>query len=81
MPCRVSQDGLVIVENFGKKCDPLEAGMANHSSILATSIPRTEEKGKNIERHPRLKGVQNATGEKQREILIAPERMKQLDQS
>ena len=32
------------VQSLGRE-DPLEEGMTNHSSILAWSIPRTEEPG------------------------------------
>ena len=33
------------VQSLGKE-DPLEKGMATHSSILAWKIPRTEEPGR-----------------------------------
>ena len=40
MPCRASQDGLVMVGVLTKR-GPLEKGMANHFSILALRTPRT----------------------------------------
>ena len=33
------------VQSLGRE-DPLEKGMATHSSILAWTVPRTEEPGK-----------------------------------
>ena len=47
MPCRATQDGLDVME-ASDKGDPLEKGMANHSSIPALRTPRTVWKGKNI---------------------------------
>ena len=37
------------VRSLGRE-DPLEKGMATHSSILAWRIPRTEEPGRPLER-------------------------------
>ena len=54
------------------KYDPLEEGMANHSSITAMKIPWTVCESKKIWHQkmspPRSEGVQNATGEEQRAI-------------
>ena len=38
-------DGRVVVQSLGQE-DPLEEGMANHSSILAWRIPWTERPGR-----------------------------------
>ena len=46
-PCRVTQDGQVIVES-SDKTSSTEKGMANHSSILALRAPWRVWKGKNI---------------------------------
>ena len=67
------------------KYGPLEEGMADHYSILAMRIPWTVQTAKKIWHwkisHPRLEGAQMLLGKSGRQLLIAPERMKQLGQS
>ena len=67
------------------KCGPLEERMAHHSSILAMRIPWTIWKGKKTWHQkmspPHQKVSNMLLGKSRGQLLIAPERMKQLGQS
>ena len=62
--------------------DPLEEAMADHSNILALKIPGTVWKGRNIwhwkTSPPDWKVFNMLLGKIRRQLLIAPERMKQM---
>ena len=51
----VVQETLEIWVRFLGQQDPLEEGMATHSSILAWRIPRTEEPGRLVHRAQRVR--------------------------
>ena len=83
MPCRATQNGHVI-EETSDKISALEEGMANHSNFLVVRTPWTVWKGEKIwhwkMNSPRSEGSSMLLGKSRGQLLIAPERMKCLDQ-
>ena len=72
-------------EMFWKKCSPLEEERATHSSMIAWRTPGTVWKGKKIWHWkislPSQKMCNKLLGKSGGQLLIAPERTKQLGQS
>ena len=81
MPCRVTQDGWVIVKSSdktwstgGRNGKPLQYScLENPMNNMKRQKERTLK-----DESPRSEGVQHATGEEWRRTAIAPERMKWL---
>ena len=83
-PCRATQDGWVIGKSSDKMWSPGGGGgkplqYSCHENLMNST---KRQKDMTPEDEPsELEGVQYATGKSRGQLLIAPERMKHLDQS
>ena len=65
--CKTAMDPVMCVRSLGRE-DPLEEGMATHSSIVAWEIPWTEEPG----------GLQSMESQKDQYDLMTKEQQQHL---